>query len=136
VHLVETNSSAQYAEPGYLLYVKDKALMAHPFDAQHGTLVGEPVSVAMSVVLGGVVFSASTTRTLMYRPTSTTNELVWVDRQGIEPVSPRRSPPTTPSRSLPMGNASHSTGTVRRTRTSGSMTSSASFHPDSRRRDR
>ena len=82
VRLVETNSPAQYAEPGYLLYVIGKALMAHPFDAQHGTLVGEPVSVAISVVLGGVVFSASTTRTLMYRPTSTTNELVWVDRQG------------------------------------------------------
>ncbi len=69
VRLVETNSNAQYAEPGYLLYMKDKALMAHPFDAQHGTLVGEPVSVATSVVLGGVVFSASTTRTLMYRST-------------------------------------------------------------------
>ena len=82
VRLVETNSPAQYAEPGYLLYIKDKALMAHPFDAQHGTLVGEPVSVPMSVVLGGVVFSASTTRTLTYRSTSTTNELVWVDRQG------------------------------------------------------
>ena len=82
VRLVETNSSAQYAKPGYLLYMKDKALMAHPFDAQHGTIVGEPVSVPMSVVLGGVVFSASTTRTLMYRSTSTTNELVWVDRQG------------------------------------------------------
>jgi eukaryotic-like serine/threonine-protein kinase len=82
VKLVETNSSAQYAEPGYLLYVKDRALMAQPFDVQHGTLVGEPVSVAMSVVLGGVVFSASTTRTLTYRPTSTSNELVWVDRQG------------------------------------------------------
>ncbi len=82
VRLVETNSPAQYAEPGYLLYVIDKALMAHPFDAQHGTLVGEPMSVATSVVLGGVVFSASASRTLMYRPTSTTNELVWVDRQG------------------------------------------------------
>ncbi|HKH70702.1 MAG TPA: protein kinase, partial [Vicinamibacterales bacterium] len=82
VRLVETNSYAQYAEPGYLLYMKDKALMAHPFDAQHGTLVGEPVSVATSMVLGGVVFSASTTRTLIYRSTSTTNELVWVDRQG------------------------------------------------------
>ena len=82
VHLVETDSPAKYAEPGYLLYVKDKALMAHPFDAQQGTLVGEPMSVATSVVLGGVVFSASASRTLMYRPTSTTNELVWVDRQG------------------------------------------------------
>jgi Tol biopolymer transport system component len=82
VKLVETSSSAQYAEPGYLLYLKNKALMAHPFDAQRGTFVGEPVSVATSVVLGGVVFSASTTRTLMYRPTSTTSELVWVDRQG------------------------------------------------------
>ena len=82
VRLVETNSPAQYAEPGYLLYVIDKSLMAHPFDAQHGTLVGEPMSVATSVVLGGVVFSASASRTLMYRPTSTTNELVWVDRQG------------------------------------------------------
>ena len=82
VKLVETNSSAQYAEPGYLLYLKDEALMAHPFDAQHGTLVGEPVSVAISTDLGGVVFSASTTRTLMYRPTATTSELVWVDRQG------------------------------------------------------
>ena len=70
------------SEPGYLLYVKDKALMAHPFDAQRGTLVGEPVSVAISTDLGGVVFSASTTRTLMYRSTSTTSELVWVDRQG------------------------------------------------------
>ena len=82
VRLVETNSPAQYAEPGYLLYMKDEALMAHPFDAQHGTLVGEPVSGAISTDLGGVVFSASTTRTLMYRPTATTSELVWVDRQG------------------------------------------------------
>jgi len=82
VRLVETNSPAQYAEPGYVLYMKDQALMAHPFDAQHGTLVGEPVSVATSVVLGGVVFSVSTTRTLIYRSTSTSNELVWVDRQG------------------------------------------------------
>src|SRR5713226_4034868 len=40
--LVSTSANAAYAEPGYLLYLRDKTLVAQPFDRRRYVLSGEP----------------------------------------------------------------------------------------------
>jgi len=39
---VNTSATAAYAEPGYLLYLRDNTLVAQPFDRRHYVLSGEP----------------------------------------------------------------------------------------------
>src|SRR5207253_4062070 len=39
--IVQTSANAAYVEPGYLLYVRDKALVAQKFDARNQSLSGE-----------------------------------------------------------------------------------------------
>ncbi len=46
--LMPSNSNAVFAS-GYLLYPEQGALMARPFDAQKGTITGDPVATAQSV---------------------------------------------------------------------------------------
>ena len=38
-----------YVEPGYLLYRRDRYLVAHPFDARRLELTGEPRPIAEDV---------------------------------------------------------------------------------------
>src|SRR6202171_4344587 len=40
--LVAASSNAAYAEPGYLLYMRDDALVAQAFDLKSDSLTGEP----------------------------------------------------------------------------------------------
>jgi hypothetical protein len=40
--LVSTSANAAYAEPGYLLYLRDKTLVAQSFDRRRYVLSGEP----------------------------------------------------------------------------------------------
>jgi Tol biopolymer transport system component len=82
VNLLTAESPAVYAS-GYLLYLKDGALQAHPFDAATRTLTGEPVPVpASGAFVGDVAFSASNEGTLLHQPQSAQSELVWIDRKG------------------------------------------------------
>ena len=85
--LVESQSNAVYTD-GYLLYVKDGALLAHPFDAATLTLHGSARAVAGPVLQNTssavATFSASANgRLLVYvagpRPPS---RLIWFDRAG------------------------------------------------------
>ena len=85
--LVESQSNAVYAD-GYLLYVRDGALLAHPFDAETLTLHGSARAVAGPVLQNTssavATFSASADgRLLAYvagpRPPS---RLTWFDRAG------------------------------------------------------
>ena len=85
--LVESQSNAVYAD-GYLLYVKDEALLAHPFDAATLTLHGSARAVAGPVLQNTssavAAFSASAHgRLLAYvagpRPPT---RLIWFDRTG------------------------------------------------------
>ena len=73
--------SGRTGRNGYLLFVRETTLMAHPFDAKTVTLTGRILPVAESVGR----FSASP-RALAYMaggPTSTyRQELLWVDRSG------------------------------------------------------
>ena len=79
-----TNSPAQYAQ-GYLLFSRERTLLAQPFDAARGTLSGEPLPVAENV---GRDFSVSETGVLVYRTIpgqsgqAAANHLSWLDRKG------------------------------------------------------
>jgi eukaryotic-like serine/threonine-protein kinase len=86
------NSNAMYAQ-GYLIFSRDRTLLAQPFDPAHGTLSGEPSPIAENV---GRDFSVSDTGVLVYRTTpgqtgQPVASLSWVDRKG-KPVSEVRTP--------------------------------------------
>jgi Tol biopolymer transport system component len=91
--LVNTDVNAAYAPPGYLLFLRDRTLMAQSFDADRLEITGEPspateVWVAEGVDrLGGgsryALFSVSGTGVLVYRSgTSESSQLSWFDRAG------------------------------------------------------
>jgi Tol biopolymer transport system component len=85
--LVDVDSRAQYAEPGYLLYVRSNTLVAQPFDARSGEITGEPLPIAdrvTSISYGQGDFSASRDGTLVFRAGTThpVRQLKWVDRSG------------------------------------------------------
>ena len=81
-------SSAVYVEPGYLLYRRDRYLVAHPFDARRLELRGEPRTVAEDVwydpgVTSQTNVSVSSTGTLTFRAGGVElSDLVWFDREG------------------------------------------------------
>jgi len=78
--------SAVYSPPGYLLTVRDQALLAYPFDNTLMRVVGNPVRIAEHV--GGsssqmASFSVSANGVLGYAGGLTTlSRLEWYDRQG------------------------------------------------------
>ena len=79
-----------------LLFMRDKTLMAQPFDAGRLELTGEPVPLAEQVgsIQGYGYFSASTNGVLVYRSDAGgVSQLTWFDQQGksfgtaVEPAS-------------------------------------------------
>ncbi|MGH7680543.1 MAG: protein kinase domain-containing protein [Candidatus Eiseniibacteriota bacterium] len=84
-------SRVEYAHPGYLIFARERALMAQPFDTRTFKLTGEPFPVADEVFsdagfAGNADFSASRTGVLALRG-GTPDEgkrLTWVDRSGNE----------------------------------------------------
>jgi serine/threonine-protein kinase len=87
----------RYASSGHLLYARDGAIFAAPFDAKTLTVTGTPVPVEEDVAwvatdgLGG--FSVSSNGTLAYLKSSAWNvqrRVIWVDRTGREePALPK-----------------------------------------------
>ena len=70
----------------HLLFVRDSALLAQPFDPVDGRLTGHAVLIARPVAPGETgrraPFSAASD-TLVYRPSAPfTNRMVWMDRRG------------------------------------------------------
>jgi len=86
--LMTSDSRVQYVEPGYLVYVLNGMLVAHPFDADAGSLTGDPLPLADSIgvsAVGLADFSASLDGTLAYRAGQTgARKLLWRDRAGRE----------------------------------------------------
>jgi len=72
--LIRASSQAVYAEPGYLFFLDDDALLAQPFDATGFQLKGAPLRVAEADHVGfnpGTprgMFAVSSAGTLAYRP--------------------------------------------------------------------
>jgi Tol biopolymer transport system component len=76
-----------YARPGYLLFVRDKTLVAQPFDPKAIKTKGEPIPLAEHIgtdSVGLATFSVSTEGTLVYRTGESGARLLWVDRSGKE----------------------------------------------------
>jgi eukaryotic-like serine/threonine-protein kinase len=91
--IVASEYQAAYSPPGQLLFVKDDALMAQPFDATSLELSGEPVPVLEQLAAFKIgqpaphaIYSVSANGVLAWRPRSTplleTKELTWFDRSG------------------------------------------------------
>ena len=92
--LLRASCRPWYAPPtdshpqGYLLYVREATLLAHPFDAAREELTGEPFPIGENVYSGGnrhsCDFSVSGNGVLTYRQEGgrSTSQITWFDRQG------------------------------------------------------
>ena len=90
--LMPIESKAVYVEPGYLLYLRNRTLMARPFDANRLEFTGEARRVADNVqynpLSGAAAFAASSGGTLLFRRGGTATdpeaarEWRWFDRAG------------------------------------------------------
>jgi eukaryotic-like serine/threonine-protein kinase len=96
--LLNVESSVAYeppdssSAPGLLLFVRDRTLMAQPFDADKLQLSGEPYAIAEDVMHYGEIgptalgiFSISMNGVLCYQTGNReTSQLTWFDRSGKE----------------------------------------------------
>ena len=76
-----------YSPPGYLLFVRDKTLVAQRFDPKALKTKGEPVPLAEHIgtdSVGLATFSVSRDGTLAYRTGDAGARLLWVDPSGKE----------------------------------------------------
>jgi eukaryotic-like serine/threonine-protein kinase len=86
--LVSSSGNASYAEPGYLLYMRDKTLVAQRFDGRTYTLSGEPHSLSDEVLyfpqVQRAVFSATSADRLVMQTGKGAylSQLTWFDRSG------------------------------------------------------
>jgi eukaryotic-like serine/threonine-protein kinase len=87
--LVSTSANAAYAEPGYLLYLRDnKTLVAQPFDPRRYVLSGEPHTLSDEVLytplVDRAVFSVSSGDVLVTQTGKGVSlaQLTWYDRSG------------------------------------------------------
>src|SRR5712692_7207533 len=86
--LVSSSANAAYAEPGFLLYLRDKTLVAHPFDGRRYVLSGEPHSLSDEVLytplVDRAVFSVSSGNVLVTQTGrgASLSQLTWFDRSG------------------------------------------------------
>ena len=92
--LLSGNSSGAYASPGYLLFVKERSLMAQRLDVKNLELAGEPFPIAEPVGFYNTVtatFSVSDTGVLAHASGSAAErQLAWFDRAGklVERIGP------------------------------------------------
>jgi Tol biopolymer transport system component len=87
--LLASNSNAAYADPGYVLFWRERALRAAAFDPARLRLTSEPFVVASDVVVAPgeatAAFAVSSRGVLIYQRGGTAaelSELVWFDRTG------------------------------------------------------
>jgi serine/threonine protein kinase len=91
---------AVYAEPGYLLFQRDKTLFAQPFDPDKLEFSGEPLSIAENLLFsnelhGSADFGVAETGLLVYRSAAVESgfQFVWFDRTGKQ-LGPAGEPST------------------------------------------
>jgi eukaryotic-like serine/threonine-protein kinase len=88
VRLLQSDSNAIYVRD-HLLFLRNRTLLAQPFDVRHFQLSGAPVPLARDIAyfepFAQGSFSASESGLLVYATESgVTSRLVWLDRQGKE----------------------------------------------------
>jgi hypothetical protein len=86
--VMPVQASVQYVEPGYLVFVREGALVGQRFDASRGTVMGAPFSIAdqVSNFLSTTVarFATSANGSLVYQSHDEEQRLAWFDRAGRE----------------------------------------------------
>jgi eukaryotic-like serine/threonine-protein kinase len=85
--ILKNDSNAIYAPPGYLLFVRNRSLMAQPFDTKRLELTGSALPIAEDVPMDAFaqrsLFSASANGVLSIQPKiGTLLQPVWKDRSG------------------------------------------------------
>ena len=86
--LLAANSPAVYAPPGYVLFARDRALLAQPFDAKALKLTGDPFPLADKVQyvaqIGWAAFTVAPNGTISYHVSTAAaaTQLAWFDRTG------------------------------------------------------
>jgi len=79
--LPDESGVAQYAEPGYILFLHGDSLMAQPFDAKTFRVSGVAQRIAESVFNGPTSFSTTKSGLLLYQRSFQT-QLTWIDPAG------------------------------------------------------
>jgi Tol biopolymer transport system component len=75
-------------EKGYILFAREKTLMAAPFDAQKQVLTGTPIAMIENIqydaLTGRAIVDAARNGTIIYRTGATVDatQLEWLDRSG------------------------------------------------------
>ena len=88
--LVQTDAGAMYASPGYLLFLRERTLLAQPFDTDKLQLTGEPSVIAEQLVYnpsnGRAFFCVSDNGLLVFRTgaIAANTRITWYDRAGKE----------------------------------------------------
>jgi eukaryotic-like serine/threonine-protein kinase len=85
--LAPAQTMITYAPPGYLLFVRDRTLVAQSFNPGSIKTTNEPVPLAERVgtnSVGLALFSVSREGTLVYRTGEAGTRMVWMDRAGKE----------------------------------------------------
>jgi Tol biopolymer transport system component len=86
--LFKTTTRVAYAAPGFLLFVRERTLVAQRFDLKSLSLQGDPVPLGEGLgtdTVGLASFSVSRNGVLVYRGGELTgSRLVWLDRNGKE----------------------------------------------------
>ena len=87
--LIQTTTNALYAPPGFLLFLRNEALMVQRFNADTRQLSGEPVSIVDHVQnnpgIARAAFSISGNGVLAFRSGGGLgNQPIWLDRSGKE----------------------------------------------------
>jgi Tol biopolymer transport system component len=86
--LVSASANASYAEPGYLVYMRDKTLLAQSFDRRHYVLSGEPHTLSDEVLyfpqVYRAIFSVSSGDILVTQTGKGAylSQLTWFERSG------------------------------------------------------
>jgi Tol biopolymer transport system component len=84
--LIQVNSRLIPAAPGYVMYVRDRTLLAQRFDDRSGRLEGDAIPVAERVDYFGPIgvagFSVSSNGVLAYHAGDSASQLQWLNRAG------------------------------------------------------
>jgi Tol biopolymer transport system component len=92
--VLAANSNAIYAPPGYLLFVRDRTLMAQPFAPAKAQTTGEAFPIAENVTYYRnslrSAFSASKNGLVVYASGGLNAQITWFDRAGrpLGPIGP------------------------------------------------
>jgi dipeptidyl aminopeptidase/acylaminoacyl peptidase len=88
--VVDAESNAAFAAPGYLLYFKNKTLLAQSFDLKNFKLSGEPTTILTDIEflpqVKRAVFAVSDTGALLAQGggQAAVSQPIWFDRKGKE----------------------------------------------------